>query len=316
MSRPGTPPNVELRHLRYFLAVSEELHFGRAARRLYMAQPALSQAIRKLEDGVGVKLFDRRWRSVSLTEPGRVLEEQTRALLNQVDGAVARARLAGATSALRVGCIPLLPVDDVMQFVTAVTDRLTNTSVRMTHALCTNQIHQLQDGQLDLGIIYKGEGKTYDGLELETLFDGEPLVAFLPAEHPLRVKRVLGPQDLRAETFVVFPRAACGICYDGMRTLAELGGYRFADVCEAPDATPRDLMLMVAAGAGVTLAPAYFAQLGAAESTVVQRPIQKKILMPDAVVAHRANPAEDLRPVLMKAREAAKDVRAATARAA
>jgi DNA-binding transcriptional LysR family regulator len=316
MGTPGTPPNVELRQLRYFLALSEELHFGRAARRLYMAQPALSQAIRKLEDGVGVKLFDRNRRSVSLTEAGRVLEEQARALLDQLDGAVARTRLAGGTSVLRVGCTPLLPIDDVMQFVSALTDRVTNATVRMTHAVCTSQIHQLQDGQLDLGIIYRGEGKAYDRLELETLFEGEPLVAFLPAAHPLTSRKVLRPQDLRAQTLVVFPRTACGICHDRIRTLAEGGGYRFADVCEASDGTPRALMLMVAAGAGVTLAPAYFAELGAAESTVVQRPIQKKILMPDAVVAHRANPAEDLRPVLMKAREAAQDVRAATARAA
>jgi DNA-binding transcriptional LysR family regulator len=201
-----------------------------------------------------------------------------------------------------------------MQFVRALTRRAADTHVRVTHTVCTSQIHQLQDGELDLGILYGGEGKTYKSLELETLLDGEPLVAFLPAEHPLTSKKILRPQDLRAETFVVFPRTACGICHDRMRTLVEVGGYRFAHVREASDGAPSDLMVMVAAGVGVTLAPACFAQFGAARNSVVQRPIHAEIFMPDTVVAYRTNPVKDLRSILVEAREAAKDVRLATAR--
>jgi DNA-binding transcriptional LysR family regulator len=316
MGMPDTPLNNELRHLRYFLAVSEELHFSRAARRLYMAQPALSQAIRRLENGLGVKLFDRTGRSVSLTGAGQLFQEQARAVVDGVDEAIAQARRAHGTRALRVGCTPTLPVDDVMQFVRALTHRAANTNVRVTHAVCTSQIHQLQAGELDLGILYGGEGKSYKSLELETLLQGEPLVAFLPAEHPLTSKTVLRPQDLRDETFVVFPRTACGICHDRMRTLVEVGGYRFADVREASAGAPRDLMVMVAAGVGVTLAPACFAPSGAAAITVVQRPIHAEIFMPDTVVAYRTNPANDLRSILGEAREAARDVRIATARGA
>ena len=101
---------LELRHLRYFLAVAEELHFGRAAARLAVSQPALSVQIRQLEDGVGARLFDRHSRHVALTDAGRTLREAGGRLLRDLEAAVEAARRAstGETGLLRLGFGPTL----------------------------------------------------------------------------------------------------------------------------------------------------------------------------------------------------------------
>src|SRR6476620_1220950 len=91
----------ELRQLRHFVILSEELHFGRAAQRLYIAQPALSQSIRRLEAALGVELLERTSRSVRLTRPGRVFQKQVRAILAGVDRAVADTRDGAGTPVLR-----------------------------------------------------------------------------------------------------------------------------------------------------------------------------------------------------------------------
>src|SRR5271156_3626255 len=105
--------NIELRHLRHFVAVAEEGHFGRAAERLAMAQPPLSQSIMRLEASIGVKLLDRVGRSFTLTGAGRAFLEEARQILARTDLAVhiARQTAAGSVTRLRVGCMPwsLLP---------------------------------------------------------------------------------------------------------------------------------------------------------------------------------------------------------------
>src|SRR5919204_3737039 len=100
------PPQVEIRHLRYFLAVSEELHFRRAADRLHTAQPPLSQAIQKLEGALGVRLLDRTSRAVAPTEAGVVFAEEAREILAGLERAVSRARsAANGQTRPRIGCV-------------------------------------------------------------------------------------------------------------------------------------------------------------------------------------------------------------------
>src|SRR5438445_13882616 len=106
VQKPLQRSTVELRHLRYFLAVFEELHFGRAAARLYMAQPPLSKAIQQLESELGVQLLRRTSRGVVPTDAGHAFAEGALAVLAQVDAAVAEARRTGSVSTLRIGCTP------------------------------------------------------------------------------------------------------------------------------------------------------------------------------------------------------------------
>jgi DNA-binding transcriptional LysR family regulator len=306
------PPTlgIELRHLRYFLAVVEELHFGRAAERLHIAQPALSQAVRRLEEELGLQLLQRTSRVVTLTEPGRVLAEEARRALAVFDLTIeATLRAGGAGTALRVGCTPHVPMERLQRFLAALQERESEVRATVTHSTAREQIALLRNMELDLGIFAYAEHP--EGIELEPLFPGEPLVAFLQAGHPLEAKQVFGPDDFKNERLVVFPRDLNSELYDGLRERVTGAGYRFAGLYEAPGLDPRDSMLSAAEGHGVLLGPFSLADTTEATDVVVRRPIEPPIAMPDTVVASRADPPDHLRPVLDAVREVARDLRAA-----
>src|SRR2546423_1525620 len=145
------PIQIELRHLRYFLAVVEELHFGRAAERLYIAQPPLSQAIRRLEEELGVQLLQRTSRVVTATEPGRVFAEEARKVLATFDHAVDAARRAGGTGpALRLGCTPHVPMERLRRFIRAISERDGNVLPHVTHIAAHEQVNLLHAMELDV----------------------------------------------------------------------------------------------------------------------------------------------------------------------
>src|SRR6266508_1338457 len=148
---------IELRHLRYFVMVSEELHFRRAAERLYMAQPPLSQAIRQLEEQLGVQLLDRTSRVVTLTEAGRVFAEEARKLLSGVELAVAAARRAGGgVLSLQIGFPPYLPTEPLVRFLDGLHEREPRVRPEVRHLFAFEQVGRLQRGELDLGIFPGG----------------------------------------------------------------------------------------------------------------------------------------------------------------
>ena len=308
--RRGAPIAVELRHLRYFLAVFEELHFGRAAARLRIAQPPLSQAIRKLERELGVQLFERTSRMVSATEAGRVFAVESRKVLADFDTAVAEARRAGgAASPLRIGCMPDLPIQQLLRFLGALHERDPNARVQVTHMNFLEQMHGLATSEIDLGILHASEGDSQ--IETEPLFAGEPLAAFLPPAHPLAEKQVLGPGDFRSQTLIIFPRKANPALHDRLLALIDEAGYRFATVREAGGMNPRDAMLSAADGLGVALGPFSLPDVSDVRGVVVRRRLEPGMSMPDTVVAWRANPPRKLEEKLSVAREVARELRAA-----
>ena len=300
-------PAIELRHLRYFLAVFEELHFGRAAKRLRIAQPPLSQAIRKMETELGVQLFERTSRMVSATDAGRALATEARTVLAAFDIAVAEARRAGgAASPLRIGCVPHLPIQPLLQFIGAVHDRDPHARVQVTHLNFLEQVRFLSAGELDLGIFQEAAG--HADMEFEPLFQGEPLAAFLPPGHALADRPVLKPDDLEAQTLVVFPREANPALHDGVLARIEDAGYRFAGVREAGGTNPRDVMLSVAEGVGVALGPVSLQEVSDVGSIVLRRPLEPELAMPDMVLAWRTDPPDRLKEKLTLVREVAKDL--------
>lgn len=308
--RRSAPIAVELRHLRYFLAVFEELHFGRAAARLRISQPPLSQAIRKLELELGVQLFERTSRMVSATEAGRVLAGEARKVLAGFDTAVAETRRAGgAASPLRIGCVPHLPIQNLLRFLGALHDRDPSTRVQVTHLNFLEQVRALAASELDLGIFPESDGELQ--IETEALFSGEKLAAFLPPDHPLAEKQVLGPSDLRSQTLVIFPREANPALQDRLLALVEEVGYRFAAVREAGGLNPRDVMLAAADGRGVALGPFSLQDVSDVGGIVIRRQLDPSLSMPDTVVAWRANPPGQLKEKLAVAQEVARELRAA-----
>lgn len=248
--------NIELRHLRYFIAVAEELHFGHAAARLNISQPPLSQQIQILEQQIGARLFARTNRSVSLTEAGRQFLADSRQILSQVDDAAARAaRLHhGETGELRIGFTSSAP------FIKAVSDTLStfrrrypDVHIQTRETNTREQIVPLNEGALDLGLMRNTQ--LPDTLAWERVLR-EPLLAMVPRDHPLASQPRVSLRELAREPFVFFdPHVGTGL-YDDI-----LGLMRRYDLMPAITQEVGEAMTiigLVAAGLGVSILPASF----------------------------------------------------------
>ncbi|MEH4072077.1 LysR family transcriptional regulator [Klebsiella michiganensis] len=248
--------NIELRHLRYFIAVAEELHFGHAAARLNISQPPLSQQIQILEQQIGARLFARTNRSVSLTEAGRQFLADSRQILSQVDDAAARAaRLHhGETGELRIGFTSSAP------FIKAVSDTLStfrrrypDVHIQTRETNTREQIVPLNEGALDLGLMRNT--LLPDTLVWERVLR-EPLLAMVPRDHPLASQPCVSLRELAREPFVFFdPHVGTGL-YDDI-----LGLMRRYDLTPAITQEVGEAMTiigLVAAGLGVSILPASF----------------------------------------------------------
>lgn len=255
--------NIELRHLRYFIAVAEELHFGHAAARLNISQPPLSQQIQILEQQIGARLFARTNRSVSLTEAGRQFLADSRQILSQVDDAAARAaRLHhGETGELRIGFTSSAP------FIKAVSDTLStfrrrypDVHIQTRETNTREQIVPLNEGALDLGLMRNTQ--LPDTLVWERVLR-EPLLAMVPRDHPLASKPRVSLRELAREPFVFFdPHVGTGL-YDDI-----LGLMRRYDLTPAITQEVGEAMTiigLVAAGLGVSILPASFQRVQLSE---------------------------------------------------
>lgn len=248
--------NIELRHLRYFIAVAEELHFGHAAARLNISQPPLSQQIQILEQQIGARLFARTNRSVSLTEAGRQFLADSRQILSQVDDAAARAaRLHhGETGELRIGFTSSAP------FIKAVSDTLStfrrrypDVHIQTRETNTREQIVPLNEGALDLGLMRNTH--LPDTLVWERVLR-EPLLAMVPRDHPLASQTCVSLRELAREPFVFFdPHVGTGLYDDilGLMRRYDLTPSITQEVGEA-----MTIIGLVAAGLGVSILPASF----------------------------------------------------------
>ena len=292
-SPAGFPHGIEIRHLRYFLAVYEELHFRRAAQRLHIAQPPLSRAIRTLERELGVTLFRRSGRGVEATEAGRAFAEYARHAVESFELAVAQGhRLAETGSTIRLGCTPYLATPLLQRFIDALTEE-EDVKAFVAHLSGLEQVHQLRNGELDFGIVLFSE--EFQGIEWVPLFPGEQLFVLLPKEHRLSKKRVVRAQDLVGETRLTTPRNINPTVYDKVRDLFAEVGYEFARTQDTVSFDPRDFLLAINQGLGIAFAPKWFVGMDETGDSVVTRPIDPPVTMPDIVVTWLAEPPATVR---------------------
>ncbi len=249
---------IELRHLRYFVAVSETLHFGKAAGKLGMAQPPLSQQIRDLERNLGHALFDRTTRGVRMTRVGQFFLERARNTLAKIGEDVDTARRLGSgqEGVLIIGFSGSTMFTALPTVIRLYRGMHPNVELRLQELVTSEQLASLLDGTLDLGFLRDGEAR--EGLTMETI-RREPFVAVLPARHKLRAKTAISPRELKDEPFVLFARKMGNLAYDRTVACCATEGFRPNFVQDAPQ-WPTVLRL-VAAGLGVSLAPACVARL-------------------------------------------------------
>ncbi|HUO29038.1 MAG TPA: LysR substrate-binding domain-containing protein [Bryobacteraceae bacterium] len=244
---------IELRHLRYFLAVAETLHFTKAAERLGIAQPPLSQQIKRLEQAVGHRLLDRTTRGVKLTLAGQLLAERARSTLEKVQDDLAQVRRLGRgeEGTLTVGFSGSVMFTNLPAGIEAYRRRYPKVELRLRELSTAPQINALLTGTLDLAFLRDGDPT--EGVEAITVLE-ERYVAVLPAAHPLARKRALRVRDLRNEPFVLFARRMGPLAFDRTIACCEAHGFRPNIVQDAPQWPT--LVRLVAAGLGVSLAPA------------------------------------------------------------
>ena len=251
--------SVDLRQLRYFVCVAEELHFGRAARRLNMSQPPLSQQIMALEDHLGIMLFKRTQRHVELTPAGEFLLPEARRILHDVE------RIAHQTKQVESGLIGYLRIGQNFSspfhpFTTRLLNRFHKEYPHIKIELVLHeqanilQLTDLQSAHLDAALIWLDDGHTEADINRLNLAK-DPLQVVLPSHHPLTRKGKIHIRDLVGLPFISQPRYAGTQRYDGINQA-------FSSIGETPNVMYEALQMplvmnMVAAGQGVSLLPAF-----------------------------------------------------------
>jgi len=244
---------MELRHLRYFIAVAEELHFGRAAERLHMAQPPLSHQIQKLEAELEVQLFHRTKRSVQLTDAGLVFLEEAHLTLTQAERAVVSARRAnrGEIGRLVIGFVSSAMYDVLPDILRVYRERFPGVNLVLREMPTMQQVHALYNGRINTGFIRPPLND--QALRVETILR-EPLLAALPEHHFLSSQSQISLEALAKEPFVLFPRHLGPSFYDQIVSLCLKAGFSPNAVQEAVEM--QTIVSLVAAGIGVALVPA------------------------------------------------------------
>jgi DNA-binding transcriptional LysR family regulator len=243
---------VELRHLRYFAVLADELHFGRAAERLAISQPPLSVAIRQLEDTVGARLFERNSKQVRLTPAGQALRASARKLLRQAEEAALEARevAAGSAGRLRIGFVGAMLYRGLPQALRAFQASHPAVRISLAELNSAEQITDLLHDRLDLGFMHTA--RLPQDLASRLLLT-EPFVACLPTQHALARQRVLEVGALRDQPFVLFARAASPDYHERLLAICAQAGF----LPEVRHEVRHWLAVvsMVAQGLGVALVP-------------------------------------------------------------
>ena len=270
--------DLQPRQLRYFMAVAEELHFGRAAARLYISQPSLSNQIHSLERLLGTDLFVRTSRQVELTAAGRALLEEAPVALAALERAADRARLTGAGIAgeVRLSYTPMANFEMLRVILSAVESRFPNLSVIPSELFSAEIPRRILAGEQDVGLALYAESMS--GVRSE-LLRVEPVAAVLSKRHRLADASAIPLASLQDETILLFPRELSPAHYDHIVAACEQSGFQ-PRVKAIRNAPPQAMLARLHAAREVGLTPASFAfhAVQADPDVVARRIVQPEIL--------------------------------------
>jgi DNA-binding transcriptional LysR family regulator len=243
---------MELRHLKYFVAVAEEMHFGRAAKRLHIAQPPLSQQIMNLEDELGVKLFDRTRRAIQMTDAGIYFLKEAQQILLHVEKAAETARriYQGQAGRLTVGFVGSVVHTFLPEALRSFRERFPDVELVLQELNTAEQIKSLHARRIDVGFLYLD---TQDSLLASRLLTQAPLMVVLPKKHALSGRKSLHIRELAQEPFIANTRLSEPVVRDAFISLCHSAGFSPRIAQEAGHV--QTVLGLVASGLGACLLP-------------------------------------------------------------
>jgi len=286
----GYGSRMELRHLRYFVAVAEELNFTHAAARLRVAQPALSRQMKDLEDELQTPLFERGRRGVQLTRAGKVFYQRARAIVRQAAEAANEARTAAGTisGSLVLGFLSGLHLNYLVPVIAGFRKAHPKVEFDYFHGLQSQQLKALREGRLDIAFVMLP--MPLDGLEHQVVWR-VPFKVTLPQQHPLARKTSFELADLRGEDFVFCTRESRPNFYDEFFRHCANAGFRPRIVKEV-GGYPSNMLGLISVGLGISVLP-HFEQAERFRG-VVWRDLTKPELWMDYALAWRRQEASPI----------------------
>ncbi|MGF1481843.1 MAG: LysR family transcriptional regulator [Cyanophyceae cyanobacterium] len=243
---------MELRHLKYFVAVAEELHFGRAAAKVHITQPVISDQIRRLEQELGVQLFSRTKRTVQLTKPGKLFFAEAKQILEQVEKAVTVVQKAerGELGSLIIGYTGPALYTVLPEIVRTFRDRSPEVELVLREICTHHQLEALRAGDIEVGFLHPPIDGNFETVSIMT----EKMVLALPEGHPLTSFPQIPVRKLSDQSFILFPQQEGPSLYSRILSICQQAGFNPKIVQEV---TPQPTMIgLVAAGIGVSFVSA------------------------------------------------------------
>jgi len=268
---------MELRHLRYFIAVASNLNFSEASRRLHVAQPAISQTILDLEGELGVKLLSRNSRGVELTAAGNAFFAEAQGVMLRADGARIAAQRAsrGEIGCLRIGFLPCAAGPFIPVLIKSYRKEFPNVEVQLHDMNTEQQLKAFDEGKIDIGFSRPFPKERSKEFGTEVVYE-DRLEIVLPAGHPLAKKSVVDLKDVSGETFVEYYRRGAPALFSEVISTCRKAGFSPKVVLEFGEMS--SVILAVESGLGVSLTLGFFRGLLSRESVLRQiKPASSKI---------------------------------------
>ena len=268
---------MELRHLRYFIAVASNLSFSEASRRLHVAQPAISQTILDLEEELSVKLLLRTGRGVELTAAGKAFFAEAKEVMLRADGASRAAQRAsrGETGCLRIGFLPCAAGPFIPALIKSYRKEFPNVEVQLRDLNTEQQLKAFEDGKIDIGFARPFTKERSKDFRVEIVYQDQ-LEIVLPAGHALAKKSVVNLKDVAGETFVEYYRRGSPALFSEIYSTCRKAGFSPKAIFEFEEMS--SVILAVESGLGISLTLGFARGLLSRESVVRKiKPASSKI---------------------------------------